>query len=175
MRLHEARQLAENLMRRHRLLPKWSFAFDRSKNRFGKCNYWTKQISLSKHLVELNSEAEVRDTILHEIAHALAPRGAGHGPLWKSLALSIGCNGRRCFGHEVARPAPKYRGTCPSCRQVIYRHRRGVLACGICAPAFDRTYLFVWSHAADFGQSTGALQSRSGYTSDCSGITAAAQ
>jgi predicted SprT family Zn-dependent metalloprotease len=145
MRLQEARQLAEDLMRQHRLLPKWSFAFDRSKVRFGKCDYRKKQISLSEYLVELNEVDQVQETILHEIAHARAPRGAGHGPKWKALALSIGCNGRRCFGHEVARPAPKHRGTCPSCQRVIYRHRRRALACGHCAPAFDPKFLFVWS------------------------------
>jgi predicted SprT family Zn-dependent metalloprotease len=145
MKLEDARQLAEELIRLHRLSPKWSFAFDRSKVRFGKCDYRKREISLSKYLVELNDVAEVRETILHEIAHALAPRGAGHGPEWKALAISIGCNGRRCFGREVARPAPKYRGTCPSCQRVIRRHRRRVLACAHCAPAFDPKYLFVWS------------------------------
>jgi predicted SprT family Zn-dependent metalloprotease len=145
MTLAQAQKLAEYLMRLHKLPAEWSFEFDRSKVRFGKCNYCKKQISLSKYLVELNGEDEVRDTIHHEIAHALAPRGAGHGPDWKSLASSIGCNGRRCFGQEVVRPVPKYRGTCPSCRRVIFRHRRKIIACGNCAPAFDPKYLFVWS------------------------------
>jgi len=145
MTLKLAEELAIHLMRLHRLPREWSFAFDRSKVRFGKCDYRRKQISLSRYLVELNGEEEIRDTILHEIAHALAPRGAGHGPVWRSLALSIGCNGRRCYGHEVARPAPKYRGTCPSCRRVIYRHRRTVIACGRCAGVFDPKYVFDWS------------------------------
>ncbi len=154
MTLKQAQDLAKHLMRLHRLSPDWSFAFDRSKLRFGKCDYRKKQISLSAFLVESNAEPEVRDTILHEIAHALAPRGAGHGPAWKALALSIGCNGQRCFGQEIVRPAPKYQGTCPSCRQVIYRHRRRVIACGKCAPAFDPKYVFVWSKAIDFGRPT---------------------
>ena len=37
------------------------------------------EISLSRHLVELNDEAEVRETILHEIAHALRRVGLGMG------------------------------------------------------------------------------------------------
>ena len=148
MTLKQAQELANDLMRLHRLTPDWSFTFDRSNVRFGKCNYRQKQISLSKFLVELNGEGDVRETILHEIAHALAPRGAGHGPVWKSLALSIGCNGRRCFGQEVVRPAPKYQGTCPSCRRVIFRYRRGVIACGKCASVFDPKYAFVWSARA---------------------------
>ena len=145
MKLKQAQELATDLMRLHKLLPDWSFTFDRSRVRFGKCNYRKKQVSLSKYLVELNGEIEVRDTILHEIAHALAPPGSGHGPVWKSLALSIGCNGRRCYGREVARPTPKYQGTCPSCRQVIYRYRRTVIACGKCSRVFDPKFVFVWS------------------------------
>jgi SprT protein len=145
MTLDDAESLAKQLMKLHRVPRGWSFVFDRSKVRFGKCDYRRKQISLSKYLVELNSVDEVRDTILHEIAHALAPRGAGHGPAWKRLALSIGCNGQRCYGRGVARPAPKYRATCPACRRVIYRHRRTVIACGKCSDVFDPRFLFDWS------------------------------
>jgi predicted SprT family Zn-dependent metalloprotease len=143
--LAQARQLALQLMKLHKLSPKWSFRFDDSKVRFGRCNYGKKEISLSRYLVELNHEDEVRDTILHEIAHALAPRGAGHGPKWRSVALSIGCNGRRCYGDDVIRPRGKYKGTCPSCKRVVFRHRRTVIACGRCTPVFDKTYAFVWS------------------------------
>jgi predicted SprT family Zn-dependent metalloprotease len=132
-------------MRVHKVPPAWSFQFDRSKVRFGKCNYGKKEISLSRYLVELNDELEVRETILHEIAHALAPRGAGHGAKWRAVAESIGCQAKRCYGEEVARPAPRYKGTCPTCRQVIYRHRRTVIACGRCSPVFDRRFAFVWT------------------------------
>jgi SprT protein len=145
MELARAQELADDLLRLHKLSPKWSFKFDRSKVSFGKCNYAKKQISLSQYLVRLNDENEVRDTILHEIAHALAPRGAGHNSVWRSIALSIGCNGKRCYGADVARPAPKFKGTCPSCKVVIYRHRRTEVACASCSPVFERKYAFVWS------------------------------
>ena len=88
----------------------------------------------------------MRETILHEIAHALAPRGAGHGPVWRALAQSIGCNGSRCYGSEVAQPKPKFRGTCPGCNRVIYRHRRTAIACGKCAPTYNAKFAFIWSH-----------------------------
>ena len=145
MTLTLARKLAQRLMQLHELSPEWSFRFDRSKVRFGRCNYAKREISLSRHLVQLNGEEQVRDTILHEIAHALAPRGAGHRPIWRSVALSIGCNARRCYGEEVVRPTPKYKGTCPSCKRVIYRHRRTAIACGICTPVFDKKYAFIWT------------------------------
>jgi predicted SprT family Zn-dependent metalloprotease len=145
MDLQQAKELAERLMRQHQLQHEWTFVLDRSKVRFGKCDYRRKQISLSRCLTELNNEAEVRDTILHEIAHALAPRGAGHGPAWKSVAIAIGCNGQRCYGSHIHRPMPKHKGTCPSCRHVIYRHRRNALACARCSNVFDAQYAFVWS------------------------------
>jgi SprT protein len=145
MTLSEVQELAHCLMRKHNLVPEWTFRFDRSRVRFGLCNYKKKVISLSRHLVELNSEDEIRETILHEIAHALAPRGAGHGPKWRSIAVSIGCNGRRCYGDEVTRPRPKYKGTCPGCKRIVYRHRRTVIACGKCAATFDPKFAFVWS------------------------------
>jgi predicted SprT family Zn-dependent metalloprotease len=145
MKLGDARRLALQLMEVHKVPSDWSFQFDRSKVRFGKCNFGRKEISLSQYLVELNDEAEVRETILHEIAHALAPRRAGHGPAWRVVAESIGCTAKRCYGDEVTRPTPKFKGTCPACRRVIFRHRRTAVACGRCSPRFDRRFLFVWS------------------------------
>jgi SprT protein len=147
MNLYDAQNLAEQLMRLYHVPAAWSFRFDHSKVRFGKCNYGRKQISLSRHLVELNSEAEVRETILHEIAHALAPRGAGHGPKWQRVAQSIGCTAKRCYGEEVARPKPRFKGTCPACRQVVFRHRRTLIACGICSRTFDKRFAFRWEES----------------------------
>ncbi len=37
------------------------------------------------------------DLILHEIAHANAGPGAGHGPIWKAEARRIGCTADRCM------------------------------------------------------------------------------
>ena len=74
MELADAESLALELMRQHGLLPRWKFKFDRAIRRFGCCNEGKRLISLSARLTELNSEYEVRDTILHEIAHANDPR-----------------------------------------------------------------------------------------------------
>jgi SprT protein len=145
MDLDDARSLAAELMLQHKLPREWSFVFDRSKVRFGKCDYGKKRISLSRYLVEANGIAAVRETILHEIAHALAPRGAGHGPVWRAMAAAVGCNGSRCYGDEVARPNPKFHGTCPGCGRIIHRHRRTAIACGKCAPTFNPKFAFIWS------------------------------
>ena len=45
------------------------------------------------HALE-GSEEQIRDTVLHEIAHAIAGHEAGHGPLWKATARRIGATPR---------------------------------------------------------------------------------
>lgn len=74
----------------------WAFEFDYHETRFGLCDYSRKVISMSRLLTYLNSEEQCRDTILHEIAHALAPR-AGHGPKWRLICTAIGCKPRACY------------------------------------------------------------------------------
>lgn len=39
---------------------------------------------------------QVTDTILHEIAHALAGPAARHGPAWKSIARRLGATPKSC-------------------------------------------------------------------------------
>ena len=75
MDLDSAEQIAEHLMTRHGLMGRgWSFAFNRRKRSLGLCHYTARRIELSSHFVEMNDETQVRDTVLHEIAHALAGR-----------------------------------------------------------------------------------------------------
>jgi predicted metal-dependent hydrolase len=107
--LFDAQHLARALMRQHGLA-KWTFRFDHARRRFGSCRARQKVITLSRPLTFLNPEPEVRDTILHEIAHALAPDD-GHGALWKQKCVEIGARPIRCYGDETVaspprRPAP---------------------------------------------------------------------
>ena len=112
MVLYLAERLAKQLMEQHHVVPPWKFEFDNAKRRFGLCNYTDKIISISQHLVLLNDEPEVRNVILHEIAHVLCP-GDGHNWYWKMRAQSIGCDGERCYSDdEVETPETKYVAYC---------------------------------------------------------------
>jgi predicted SprT family Zn-dependent metalloprotease len=123
--LYEAAHLARQLMNQHGLSD-WSFELDHARRRFGKCNYTQKQISLSKPLTFLNPMEEVRDTLLHEIAHALAP-GAKHGPRWRAMCRQIGARPVRCYTDQSVvspprRPAPYLFG-CAACDWWVERRR----------------------------------------------------
>src|SRR5436853_7647176 len=96
--LYEAAHLARELLKQYGLHD-WQFAFDHARRRFGRCDYTHRQITLSKTLTFLNPIEEVRDTILHEIAHALTP-GANHGPRWRAMCRQIGARPARCFAEE---------------------------------------------------------------------------
>src|SRR5262245_51513217 len=90
---------ARRLMDLHGLSD-WSFAYNRRKRRLGLCYYPRKRLELSVHLVARNGDAEVRDTILHEIAHALTGPGHGHDAAWKAACVRVGARPER-LAHEA--------------------------------------------------------------------------
>jgi predicted SprT family Zn-dependent metalloprotease len=131
MNLNVAQKLANDLLIEHGLVQKgWYFQFDNSKRRFGVCKYGKKVIGLSRELTLLNDVVNVKDTILHEIAHAIAGRGAGHGWLWKQVCIRIGAKPERCYSsNEVNTPLLKYQATCGACgalHQKAKMHKKGV-------------------------------------------------
>ena len=88
----------------------WVGRFDRARCRFGCCWMMRKEISLSYALTECNDEAQVTDTIRHEIAHALAferyGHGVGHDRRWKAIAAKLGARPQACTRRGEARQMP---------------------------------------------------------------------
>lgn len=151
MKLAEAEALAKKLMEEHGLSDAWRFEFDNAVRRFGATSYGRTTISLSKKLTELNSEDKVRNTILHEIAHALVGHGEGHSHRWVQTAKSIGCDGNRLYSaNSVVTPVGKYQATCPNCGRQVNRHKRVTnMACGVCCKKYNHNrysaeYMFTW-------------------------------
>jgi predicted SprT family Zn-dependent metalloprotease len=143
----DAQTLARSLMNAHGL-EHWRFAFGRGKNRLGCCDYTTRTISLSADYVDLNPEPLIRNTILHEIAHALTP-GAKHGPVWKSMCLRIGARAERLArASEVVMSPSKYVLACPCCNVKEPRHRRPTrnYYCGACYQRTRARHVLVLRH-----------------------------
>jgi len=131
-------------------LPGWTFRFNRCKQAMGLCVYHRRTIELSIHFVERDNPAEeIRDTILHEIAHALVGPGHGHDKVWKRKCIEIGARPQRC-GHADM-PKGRWSARCGGCGRSFHRHRqrkpkrsRGWF-CRACGPEQGR---LLWKEAA---------------------------
>lgn len=123
--MERATHVARELMNTHGLTSGgWKFSIDRAKTRCGACDYDHKVISLSRHYVQDTSVpfSDIKNTILHEIAHALAGDEAGHGPYWKQVAQAIGCDGS-VYNHVWRGTDKKYKIYCDCGKFNIQRHR----------------------------------------------------
>lgn len=143
MDLIKAKELSESLIRKHlgKSKNKWFFMFDNARRSFGQCKWGIGgyRITLSRHLTLINDETKVRNTILHEIAHALDidDRGySNHDANWRQIALSIGCDGERCFSSkDVNIPTTKYTLKCENCGYETGKMKKSTTkttACGKC-------------------------------------------
>jgi predicted SprT family Zn-dependent metalloprotease len=159
----EAEALALGLMSEHNLnWPAWGFRMTRHKLLLGRCvhnRFNGGTIELSKNYLHLTYE-EIRDTILHEIAHALCGPRVGHSAEWKRMCIKIGATPNATADlREGTTPEFKWTGVCPNnFEHTVKRHaltekgRR--MACGQCCRSlndgrFDARYLFDWHLTAD--------------------------
>lgn len=97
MNLVAASRLARELMDQHGLKA-WTFEFDDAVRRAGMCSYGKRRISLSAPLTRIHDEREVRDTILHEVAHAIGAEGEARA------GVARGGGADRVLGPAVRRP-----------------------------------------------------------------------
>lgn len=127
MDLAKAESLAMTLMEKHGLFENgFIFQWDRSIRVLGRCRTRHKEgkkelfIILSEFFVSNLSEEEVRDTILHEIAHALDYLRSGkqwrrsssgkklaHDAVWKNICLEIGAKPDRLYKPSADFSIPK--------------------------------------------------------------------
>jgi predicted SprT family Zn-dependent metalloprotease len=121
--LSEVASLTRQLMNEHGL-GHWNFEFDRAKRRAGLCKHHSQTISLSHHFVihNVDKPENIRDVILHEIAHALVGPRLGHNHIWKAKAREIGAKPIRCTNASM--PKTLFVGRCQNCGCEFNRHRR---------------------------------------------------
>jgi predicted SprT family Zn-dependent metalloprotease len=117
--------LADALLAEHSLQD-WTFRVDYARNRLGSCHYAKREITVSRHFASHNDTDAIRETLLHEIAHALAGAGEGHGPKWQREARRLGIRARATNSSAVM-PPPKWSLQCTHCQQVVARRHRRVL------------------------------------------------
>ena len=111
----------------------WTFKFDYSKRSYGKCYPITKKITLSRYYCDIldNHIDDIKDVILHELAHALQqerhPHVCGsHGIVFRSICREIGCRSLGATNKSGILPKGKFQAFCPKCGDLPYfRHRMG--------------------------------------------------
>ena len=112
--------LSNQLLRQHGLYDAgWRFTWLKSTRTLGLCMHRKKLIGYSRHWTS-RPDGEIRNTILHEIAHALVGVGHGHGPVWKAKAREIGALPVRCAQVDDSQctKKPKWALACIHCRRV---------------------------------------------------------
>lgn len=134
MTIYQAISLAKRLMSNYTELRDWRVTTNNRKSAFGVCSYRNTQIELSKYLIPEMTDEAIKDTIIHEIAHALT-KGHNHDRVWQMKCIELGGDGQRCGDHkkykggikgkeEFEKKTAKYTLTCPVCGEESYRNRR---------------------------------------------------
>ena len=124
----------------------WDLAFDRARRRAGQTDHARRRITLSRHLMSLYDEAQVRETILHEIAHARVGPRHGHDAVWAAEATRLGATGHRLIDAQAPRLRGRWVGRCPAGHEVDRMRRpTSPVSCSRCASRFSLEHLLAWS------------------------------
>ncbi|VTR92600.1 Uncharacterized protein OS=Phycisphaera mikurensis (strain NBRC 102666 / KCTC 22515 / FYK2301M01) GN=PSMK_31170 PE=4 SV=1: SprT-like [Gemmata massiliana] len=142
------RTQARALLNSHGLTA-WEFGFNANVRRAGVCFYphagEPGRIELSVHFASRNTDEEVLDTLLHEIAHALVGPRHGHDAVWRAKCRAIGARPEACYGEEIEMPRGRWRARCPGCTAEYDRHRRPARAEGwYCRPCGRNRGALTW-------------------------------
>ena len=136
--------LAHRLFAMHGLV-NYSFGFDRAVRRAGQCDFRARRITISKHLVNNSSLDQIEQVILHEIAHALVGKDAGHSKVWRAKAKDIGYRFEKVDWQAMASDVTGYLGLCPRGHEHFrIRKPSGPRSCRKCAGRYDPRYLISW-------------------------------
>ena len=142
--LDRVRRWAHALLELH-LDESWSFGFDNAARRAGLCDFGKKRITVSRHLAARFDDDRIHQVLLHEVAHALAGAGAGHGPRWREIARDLGYVGGTTHDGPIASERARWRGSCPAGHSFVRFRRPGrEVSCGRCSRRFDRNAVITW-------------------------------
>lgn len=121
----------------------WGLRFSNQKRHLGYCKPRSRIISISLAYMKTNPYSVMRDTLLHEIAHAVHYLKTGktnHDNSWREIARRVGCKPETCAtGDTLQMPRGKYVGVCPSCGKTVqfYRKVTRSYSCNDCSRGYD--------------------------------------
>lgn len=74
----------------------WRTNFTKTDKYIACCDHTNKRIIISVPALNARSEAELMETIMHEMAHAIVGHGHGHDDVWKAKAVELGAKPVSC-------------------------------------------------------------------------------
>ena len=125
----------------------WTVEFGSAYNIFGSCNHTDKVLRFSLRFAEALPWEETYDTIVHEIAHAIAGYDAGHGIVWKRIARELGVKHLSASVDVDIEFEEPWVGTCLNGHTVtMKRAPQRVRSCAICSGGrgFTPEFIFEW-------------------------------
>lgn len=134
MTINEVYELAVSLKNKHPELYGWNISFNKRKKAIGLCNYAKREILISILFIPFMSDKAIKNTIVHEIAHALT-KGHDHDYVWRNKCIELGGTGERLSGAEsfvdgkdgvkdFCESNSKYTLTCPTCGSKSFLNRK---------------------------------------------------
>lgn len=103
----------------------WNLVSDKCKTIMGCTRYNLKTISMSEIFYLQLPRKHIVDTLLHEVAHVLAPH-CKHGPEWKKVAKWLGATPKSCADSSIIDQIDlknRYKITCTKCGYSFGRNR----------------------------------------------------
>ena len=141
-------------------LNNYELGLHRGRRLLGKCWIDLHRITLSKYFVEACQWADVKLTVLHEIAHAIDARRRGrtaHDRVFRQIAKSIGASTSR--SRTLDKVPRKYIGYCSFCLTEFgsyVNHKKGRY-CAKCCDKYNggkvsEEYRILWRENPEFGR-----------------------
>ena len=124
----------------------WQFATNSNKSSLGRCIYSTRTLELSRHFLGAVPVTDLWNTVLHEIAHAIAGPNSGHGHLWKRVHTALGGTAEakatlNAEAREKVQARAKWHGVCPvDPSHTFSRHRMTASVRTSACPHHGRDY-----------------------------------
>lgn len=124
MKLHETRKQCRDYFRLicdENNISNWTITFKfRGKMSLGQTVYKIKEVQISKYLIARGNMEQLKQVILHEIAHIMAP-GDGHGEVWRQQCVKLGYYGDKYAPATFELPS-KWSFTCVCPGRIGRRH-----------------------------------------------------
>lgn len=122
-------------------LTNWTVKLNNAKRSLWLCDETKKELRFSKFFIENNSDIEIKETLIHEVAHALAWNDKKHWPKWIQMAKLLGLKNPEQFNRTAVQAEWKYLMICPWCDAKHYfykKPKKNWKACYECCVKYNR-------------------------------------